>query len=155
MSSEAPPKHPPLFGVDTMVLIYHFEDHGELGPPASELLQATEDGRCRLVVSVLARLEALVVPKRHGREDLCRRYREVFEGFPNLDVVLVDDRVAEIASDLRAAHNLRTPDAIHLATALYRGADAFVTQDRRHYPGEVRSLPVLTLHRALERLTEG
>ncbi|HSL81701.1 MAG TPA: PIN domain-containing protein [Thermoanaerobaculia bacterium] len=154
MSSEAPRKQPPLFGVDTMVAIYHFEDHEELGPPASALLQATEDGRCGLVLSILARLEALVVPRRHGREDLCRRYREVFEAFPNLEVVPVEARVAEIASDLRAAHNLRTPDAIHLATALHRGADAFVTEDRRHYPAEVRGLPVLSIHRALERLPE-
>lgn len=145
----------PLLGVDTMVLIYHFEENEEFGPAASELLQATEDGRCRLVVSILGRLEALVAPKRHGREDLCRRYREVFEGFPNLEVVLVDDRVAEIGSDLRAMHSLRTPDAIHLATALHRGADAFVTQDDRHFPSKVDGVPVLAIRAALARLSEG
>jgi predicted nucleic acid-binding protein len=132
-----------------MVLICHFAGHEELGPAAGELLEAAEEGRCRLVASVLARLETLVAPKRHGREDLCRRYREVFEGFPNLEVVDVDAEVVEIASDLRAAHNLRTPDAIHLATALRLRADAFVTEDGRHFPAEVDGLRVLSLERAL------
>lgn len=145
---------PPVFGVDTMILIYHFEDHEELGPPASALLQAAEEGRCRLVASVLGRLETLVAPKRHGREDLCRRYRDVFEGFPNLEVVDVGAEVVEIASDLRAAHDLRTPDAIHLATAVQRRADVFVTEDRRHFPPAVGGLRVLSLGEALGWLGE-
>ncbi|WP_093691402.1 hypothetical protein [Sporolituus thermophilus] len=30
-----------------------------------------------------------------------------------------------MAADLRAGYGLRTPDAIHLAIAIYAGADAF------------------------------
>ena len=152
MSDAAAPRRPPVFGVDTMVLIYHFEEHDDFGPPASELLQATEEGRCRLVVSILGRLETLVAPKRRGRQDLCRRYREVFDGFPNLEVIDVDSQVVEVASDLRATHGLRTPDAIHLATTLHRRADAFVTEDRRHFPSDVEGIPVLSLESALARL---
>jgi len=149
-----PRRRPPVFGVDTMILIYHFEEHERFGPAATELFQATEQGRCRLVVSILARLETLVAPKRHGREDLCRRYREMFEGFPNLEVVDVDAQVVEIASDLRATHGLRTPDAIHLATAVDRRTDAFVTEDSRHFPNEVEGVPVLSLHDTLARFGE-
>jgi predicted nucleic acid-binding protein len=137
-----------------MVLIYHFESHERFGPEASRLLRAAEEDRCRLVVSILGRLEVLVSPKRHGREDLCRRYREVFDAFPNLSVASVDAALVEIASDLRAAHNLRTPDAIHLATALRQGAAAFVTEDRRHFPAEIDGLRVLSIAGALARLEE-
>lgn len=144
---------PPLsFGVDSMVLIYHFEENAEFGQAAAELLRAAEEGRCRLVMSVLGRLEVLVAPKRHGRDDLCRRYRDLFDGFPNLFVAAVDDRIVERASDLRAVHDLRTPDAIHLATALEHGADAFVTEDRRHFPESLGSLSILTLDAAVGRL---
>ncbi|MGD2114640.1 MAG: PIN domain-containing protein [Acidobacteriota bacterium] len=136
-----------------MVLIYHFEENQAFGPAAAELLQAAEDSHCRLVVSIIGRLEVLVLPKREGRHDLCRRYREVFESFPNLAVHPVDVPVAERASDLRAAHTLRTPDAIHLATALHHGADAFVTEDVRHVPDEVDGLPVLSMRAALERVS--
>jgi len=121
----------PLYGVDAMVFVYHFEANQEFGAAAGRLLRATEDGRCRLVCSVVALLEVLVVPKRRGETALCQRYREMFESFPNLTVLTLDARVAEIASDLRASHTVRTPDAIHLATALYAGASAFVTQDDR------------------------
>lgn len=159
IASARRPGRAPVFGVDTMVLIYHLEAHETFGPAATELLQAAEDGRCRLVVSVLGRMETLVAPKRHGRDDLCRRYRELFDGFPNLDVVDVDADVVEIASDLRAIHDLRTPDAIHLATALHRGAEVFVTEDKRHFPREVDGARVLSAQRAVDRLgvrpTEG
>lgn len=154
MSPEPARAGPPSFALDTMVLIYHFEGHERFGPPASELLRAAEDGRCRLVVSLLARLELLVVPKRQGREDLCRRYRQLLESFPNLDVVPLDVAVVEIASDLRARHNLRTPDALHLATAVHRAADAFVTEDARHFPGEANGVPVRSLRQTLAQLAE-
>ena len=135
-----------------MVLIYHFESNETFGPAASALLQSAEDGRCRLVVSVLVRLEVLVVPKRHGRDDLCRRYRDFLESFPNLEVRPMDAAVAEAASDLRASRNLRTPDAIHLATSLRGGADAFVTQDDHHFPAGVDGIPILTIRAALARI---
>jgi len=55
----------------------------------------------------------------------------------------VDGMIAERAADLRARYNLRTPDAIHIATAIVAGCDAFLTNDlalRR-----VTELRVLTL----------
>jgi uncharacterized protein len=133
----------PLYGVDSMVFVYHFEAHEPFGPAAGRLLQAAEEGRCHLVCSILTLLEVLVVPKRRGEAELCQRYREMFESFPNLTVLAMDAGIAEIASDLRAAHNLRTPDAIHLATALRMEADAFVTEDDRLRKSEAfRMLPL-------------
>jgi predicted nucleic acid-binding protein len=137
----------PLYGVDTMLFVYHFEAHPHFGSAAGRLLAAVEAGRCRLVVSVLALLEALVIPKRQGDEVLCRRYRDFFDAFPNLTVVPVGPEVAEAAAELRASHGLRTPDALHLATARHAGADLFVTEDRR-----VRELPDLAV-RSLAEVT--
>jgi predicted nucleic acid-binding protein len=39
-----------------------------------------------------------------------------------LTVLPIDQPVAETASDLRATYTLRTPDALHLATAIVAGA---------------------------------
>jgi predicted nucleic acid-binding protein len=131
-ASAAPdPGLPPLYGVDSMVFVYHFEANEEFGPAAGRLLQAAEAGRCRLVCSILTLLEILVVPKRTGQDELCRRYREVFQSFPNLSVVAMETQIAEIASDLRARHAVRTPDAIHIATAIRAGAEAFISGDGR------------------------
>jgi predicted nucleic acid-binding protein len=38
--------------------------------------------------------------------------------------------VIEQATELRARHNFRSPDAIHLASALLHKADVFLTGDR-------------------------
>jgi predicted nucleic acid-binding protein len=133
----------PLYGVDTMVFVYHFEGQKEFGPAAGRLLQAAEEGRCRLVCSILTLLEILVVPKRNGQEDLCRRYREIFQSFPNLTVLALETEIAEIASDLRARYSLRTPDAIHIATAIRAGAAAFISGDGRL--SRVKELPILQL----------
>jgi len=38
--------------------------------------------------------------------------------------------IAEQAARLRAQYRLRTPDAIHIATAMIAGCDAFLTNDR-------------------------
>jgi predicted nucleic acid-binding protein len=122
---------PPLYGVDTMVFVYHFEANEEFGRAAGRLLKDAEEGRCRLVCSILTLLEILVVPKRNGQEDLCRRYREIFQSFPNLAVLPLETEIAETASDLRATYSLRTPDAIHVATAIRAGAAAFISGDRK------------------------
>jgi predicted nucleic acid-binding protein len=140
-SNEGLATRPPLYGVDTMVFVYHFEAHEEFGPAAGRLLQAAEEGRCRLVCSILTLLEILVVPKRNGQEDLCRRYREIFQSFPNLAVLAVETEIAEIASDLRAQYSIRTPDSIHIATAIRAGAAAFISGDGRL--NRVKELPIL------------
>ena len=134
-----------LLGVDTNLFIYHFEDNPEFGPAASRLLEAAESGRWRLVASVMSLMEVLVLPRRQGREALCQRYRDFFRAFPNLTVLPVGPDVAELASDLRAHHRIRTPDALHLATATFAGASAFVSEDSR--------LPHLT-HLPIVRLAE-
>jgi predicted nucleic acid-binding protein len=143
----------PLYAVDTMLFVYHFEGNERFGPAAGRLLAAAEGGRCRLVVSVLARMEVLVVPKRYGREDLCQRYRDLFDAFPNLTVLPIGPEITEIAAGLRATHNLRTPDALHLATAIQAGAKAFVSEDRR-IPG-VEGMEVVRLEGAVQEASSG
>jgi predicted nucleic acid-binding protein len=47
----------------------------------------------------------------------------------HLRTVPIDDALAERAAELRARHNVRTPDALQLAAALLTGAAAFLTND--------------------------
>jgi predicted nucleic acid-binding protein len=114
-----------------MTFIYHFENHDELGPKAERVLRAAENGEWHLVTSMLTLLEVLVVPKRLGLTSLCQRYRELLDSFPNLSMQPIDREVLEIASDLRAAYSIRTPDSIQVATAIRARADLFISHDRR------------------------
>ncbi len=43
----------------------------------------------------------------------------------------VSQSIAEEAARLRAFHNLRTPDAIQMATATFAQASFFLTNDKR------------------------
>jgi predicted nucleic acid-binding protein len=47
----------------------------------------------------------------------------------NFRLLPIDAAIAEVAADLRARYNLRTPDALQLATAIKAGCDAFLTND--------------------------
>jgi predicted nucleic acid-binding protein len=49
--------------------------------------------------------------------------------FPNLTWVPVDLEIAKQAARIRAVYNLKTPDALHAATAFLSGATAFITND--------------------------
>jgi predicted nucleic acid-binding protein len=46
-----------------------------------------------------------------------------------MQLVSIDPETAKVAADLRARYNLRTPDALQLATAIKAGCDAFLTND--------------------------
>ena len=62
---------------------------------------------------------------------MVERYREILLGSTGFDTLPVSAEIAEQAAQLRAAHRLRTPDAIPLATAIRAGATVFLTNDTR------------------------
>lgn len=85
----------------------------------------------RFAVSRLSLLECLVKPLREEDRELLGRYGEFFEA-PDLDIVELSPRVIDIATQLRAFHGLRTPDALQAASALsLPGGTRFITGDPR------------------------
>ena len=68
-------------------------------------------------------------PLRHGDTALLALY-EAF--FTSAEIALLDitEPVLEKATELRAALRVKTPDALHLATAILSGASAFITGDK-------------------------
>ena len=124
-------KQTDVVGLDTMVFVYAFERHPDYGPLAQAIFRAMEDGLFRGCVSVLALGEVLAGVKKAHNPDLLLRYRDVFHRFPGLVLADADTVVMEQMSDLRARYGIPTPDAIHIGTALARGAGAFVTNDVR------------------------
>ena len=87
-------------------------------------------------------MEALVKPLRDGNTEIEMQYRELFEAG---GVRLLDPsyQVFEDAARLRASTRLRTPDAIHAATALRARCALFVTNDTDFR--RVRDLPLAVL----------
>ncbi len=53
----------------------------------------------------------------------------VLATYPNLEWIAADFGIADLAARYRARYGLKTPDALHAATAVRAGATAFVTND--------------------------
>lgn len=73
--------------------------------------------------------EILVVPYRNRDKKLLDNFYGLLSTYPNLEWISIDLQVADVAARLRAAHSLRTPDALQAAIALQAQATALITND--------------------------
>ena len=73
--------------------------------------------------------EVLVPPYRTLDQKLVDNFYSLLSTYPNLEWISVDLEIADIAARARAHHNLRTPDALHAATAIREHATASITND--------------------------
>jgi len=120
-----------LVGLDTSVFIYHLEAHPRYQPLTQELLTGVQAGLQAAVTSTVTVMELTVRPWQVGRSIVAREYEALLVHFPHLILADVTRGVARRAAQLRASYRLRPADALQVATALVRGATAFVTNDRR------------------------
>ena len=109
-------------------------------PTIRPFFQGLSRGEFRGVTSVVTLLAVLVHPFQQGDSGLAQQYREILLHSQGLTCVELTCAIAEEAARLRSNYNLRTPDAIHMATAINAGAASFVTNDAR-----LPSLPGLRL----------
>jgi len=109
--------------LDSVFCIYAIEDAGEKGIRARQLLSS----EMTFTTSPLVRMECLIMPLRLAQLDVEEDYRRFFT---NLRFVSIPDEAYERAARLRAVHHsLRTPDALHLATAQLAGCSHLWTGD--------------------------
>lgn len=127
--------------LDSCVLIYALDEDPQFGPPARAALAELRQQRLQPVISALVRLECLVQPIAKADSERLHRTHSFLQLFP---VLTVQDSTFELATELRARHRLRTPDALHLAAALSHGCQVLITNDHRLSQAagslEVRSL---------------
>lgn len=115
---------------DSSVIIYYVEREPAFRARVSAAFHRADRMGSRIVVSDLTYMECRVLPLRlndTGRLAL-------FDAFFRQAVVerhVLATGIMEHATELRAYHGLRVPDAIHLATALERRCDEFWTGDRK------------------------
>ena len=82
------------------------------------------------VTSNLTLLEILVHPYRQNDQDIVNRYYGYLTRSSLIELIPVTVEIADQAAELRARYGLKTPDAIHLATAIQTRARLFLTRDR-------------------------
>jgi len=117
-------------GLDTAPLIFYIEDHPTYAEVLAPLFNAVKAGEVQIVTSTLTLLEVLVHPLKHSDESLAHQYNDILLSSPHISTVPVTPAIVQIAAEIRATMNLKTPDSIHLATAVHHRVDAFLTNDR-------------------------
>lgn len=120
-----------VVGLDTAPLIYFIEQNETYLEQVRAFFQAMSRGEFQVVTSTLTLTEVLVHPLRAGNLELAAQYRDIVLDQENLTTLPVSAEIAELAAQLRAMQNLRTPDAIQVATAIQAGATFFLTNDAR------------------------
>lgn len=106
--------------LDSVILI----DHLNGIDAATHYLASVADAR----ISVVTRSEVMVGARGPGRNVTI----ELVERFPTL---IVDERAADIAADLRREHRWRLPDAFQAALAQLHQLP-FATRNTRDFPPE-------------------
>ncbi|MGJ3246918.1 MAG: type II toxin-antitoxin system VapC family toxin [Elainellaceae cyanobacterium] len=135
-----------LVYVDTSVVIYTIEENPSyysLLRPLWAMFQANE---ITIMSSELTLMETLVVPLRNSDDTLVETYEQLLLG-SSMHLMSVNQTVLREAARLRASTNLKTPDAIHAATALMQDCTLFLTNDDAFR--RIRDLPVTVLSEVL------
>lgn len=119
----------PLIYLDANVIIRLVEGDTATRLPLVARLAPCLGKPLTLVTSRLTRLECRSKPLRASDAATLAQYDVFFAGV-ELMVTELTANVIERATELRARYNLKTPDALHCATALEVRAEVFITGDR-------------------------
>jgi predicted nucleic acid-binding protein len=115
--------------LDANVVIRLIEgDAAASAPLEARLLPLRGSGRF-ILTSRLTRLECRVKPLRAGDSALLALFDSFFAS-TEVELAELTLAVVEKATDLRATLNFKTPDALHLASAIVGGATSFLKGDR-------------------------
>jgi predicted nucleic acid-binding protein len=129
--------------VDTNAIVYRVERIEPYLTASAPLWDALDQGVVEVETSELTLLEVLVKPLKDGNATLETLFRAVLLSTAGLNCLPISRQVIEQAARLRATHGLKTPDAIHAATAQIAGSALFVTNDAGFR--RVSGLPVAVL----------
>lgn len=119
-----------IAAIDTNIFIYALEDDGKLGEAARKLFKKVFEKKYQVFTSVLTIQEVLVAVYKAREKEKITTYLEFISANGLIIVVDMDREIAIKAAELRANYNIKTADAIQLATALQAEATVFFTADK-------------------------
>jgi predicted nucleic acid-binding protein len=134
--------------VDTAIVIYSVEFNPDYWQVLQPLWTKLQLKQLQIITSELTILEALVVPLRTQNTILIDTYEQLFSS--QIDLIPIEQSILKEAAQLRATTSLKTPDAIHAATALSANCTIFLTNDAKLR--SIPNLPVIVLSEVLSTL---
>jgi predicted nucleic acid-binding protein len=115
--------------LDTSALIYSVEKIAPYFELLAPLWQSAKQNQIQLFGSELLLLETLVKPIQQGDLILESALRNLLTNSREFSLLPITRVVLDAACLLRVQHRIRTPDAIHLATAQLAKCDHVLTND--------------------------
>lgn len=115
--------------LDTSVFIYQLEANARYLALTDQIFTWIERPGGKAVTSTITMMELLVQPYRAADQEQADEFYVLLSTYPNLQWIAPNLEIADRAAQLRAIHGLRTPDALHAATAVHAGATGLVTND--------------------------
>ena len=116
-------------GLDSAPILYFVEGNAEFHARCKPLFEAVDAGTVEAFTSTLTLPEVLMYPLRNNNTVLATSFRQLLLNTQRVTTAPPVTAVAEEAARLRAVYNLRTADAIQIATSIHFGCDAFLTND--------------------------
>jgi predicted nucleic acid-binding protein len=114
--------------LDANPIIYTVEKHPVYGPLLQPLWQAARAKTLEVITSELTLMETLVGPLKNADMALERAYEQALLG-TDVRLLPITQAILREAAQLRATTKLKTPDALHAATAVWAGFALFVTNN--------------------------
>ncbi|MCU0447115.1 MAG: PIN domain-containing protein [Microscillaceae bacterium] len=131
-------------GLDTAPLIYFMEANPAFQVILSDFFDRHSKGEFYLTASVLVLTEVLILPLRTQNMTVAQQYRDILMNTTGLSLINLNPAIAEKTAQLRAKYNLRTPDAIHLATSINENCDYFLSN---HFQlKQITEIEVITIN---------
>lgn len=115
--------------IETAPFIYFTEARATYVDKMRTIFSGVSSGQFQVLTSAVTIPETLMKPLQSNDTALVNRYRTMFYHTHGIRVVAVSSSVGDLAAELRAHYNLRTPDALHVACAVESRCDAFLTND--------------------------
>lgn len=117
--------------LDSVALVYLLERNPRFGQLAHSVMTRVVNEEVKAIISSIVFAELLVFPYKKADVAAAQTMRAFVQRLAGESLHDVTAEIADRAAVLRAKYNLRTPDAIHVATGLMGQANWIVTNDRR------------------------
>jgi predicted nucleic acid-binding protein len=114
-----------LLYVETSPFIYFTEKRPIYVDKIRMIFRLLDERRLDVMTSTITLSESLTKPLKDQDIALVNAYTDLFETTIGLSMMPVDAVIARRSAEMRATYGLKTPDALHGATALTRNCGAF------------------------------
>lgn len=131
--------------LDTNIFICALNKKDSRQVESLQMLEQIKEKGIKAFISVLVLEEFFIRVYKQNQEQKITALLDFITIGGIVTVLDVNQQLALQAARLRAEYtSIRTPDAIHLASAISAGANTFITTDRR-IPGKIKGLKIIVL----------